>query len=70
MDTDGKVNDLGRQYIGADPPHTTGNYIPGVVSGGEGEQSENSNTGGLSPTSVLPSTFGPFAVALFVMLLI
>jgi hypothetical protein len=72
MDTDGRINALGRQYIGAVSPNTTVDYIPGVVSGGDGEQpGDDDSTGNSSPTtSVLPSALGPLAVALFVVLLI
>jgi hypothetical protein len=72
MSTDGRINDLGRQYIEAVPPNTTDNYIPGVVSGGEGGQPGDSNdSGGSSPAVfVLPSVFSPLAVALFAVLLV
>jgi len=72
MDTDGRINALGRQYIGAAPPNTTANYVPGVVSGGDGgQQGDDGSTGDSSPTAhVLPSAFGPITVALFVVLLI
>jgi len=72
MDTNGRINALGRQYTGAVPPNTTSDYIPGVVSGGDGGRpGNNSSIDGSSPaTSVLPPAFGPLAVALFVVLLI
>jgi len=72
MDTNGGINDLGRQYIGAVPPNTTDSYIPGVVSGGDGGQpGDDGSTGDSSrAASVLPSAFSPLAVALFVVLLI
>ena len=75
MGTDGRINDLGRQYIGAVPPNTTHDYIPGVVSGGKGGQpgandtSDSSRRSSLA-TSVPPSVFCPLAVVLFSVLLI
>ena len=75
MGTDGKINDLGRQYIGAVLPNTTDDYIPGVVSGGKGGQPGANNTSD-SPkrssiaTSTPPSVFCSLAVALFSVLLI
>ena len=72
MDTDGRINALGRQYIGAVPPNTTTNYVPGVVSGGDGgQQGDDGSTGDSSPTTrALPSALSPIAVALFFVLLI
>lgn len=72
MDTDGKINTLGSQYIGAISPNTTANYIPGVVSGGDGgKPGKDGNTGGSSATtSVLVSALSPLAAAVFVVLLI
>lgn len=72
MDTDGRVNALGRQYIGAVSPNTTTGYIPGVVSGGDGGQpGDNGSTRDSSPTtSVLPSALSPLVAALLVVLLI
>ena len=72
MDTDGGINALGLQYIGAVPPNTTGNYIPGVVSGGDGGQPGNNGNIGNSPPRIngLLSALSPLAVALFIALLI
>lgn len=70
MDTDGRINDLGRQYIGAIPPNTTHNYTPGVVDGGSGGHPSESGDGGDALRSLAASgLFGPLAVALFVVLL-
>ena len=67
MDTDGKINDLGRQYIGATSPNTTHNSTPGVVGGSGGESSD----GGETLKSLAASgLFGPLAMALFVVLLV
>jgi len=72
MDTDGRINALGRQYIGAVPPNTTTNYVPGVVSGGDGgQQGDDGSAGNSSPaTCFLPSALSPIVVTLFVTLLI
>ena len=71
MDTSGRINDLGRQYIGAISPNTTVGYTPGVVTGGNGGQpSESGGVGDPSrPLAVFPF-FGPLAAAFFVLLLI
>jgi len=72
MDTDGSINALGRQYIGAVSPNTTVGYVPGVVSGGDGGQpGDDGSTGDSSATtSVHYSALSPLAVALFVVFLI
>lgn len=74
MSTTGKINDLGRQYIGAVPPNTTGDYIPGVVSGGKGGQPQhggNDTSGDPSPAaSALSYVFSVLAAALFAALLL
>lgn len=71
MDTDGKIDALGRQYIGAVPPSTSGNYTPGVVNGGDGGRpGNNMGTGHSSPvTPALPSILHSLVVALCVFLL-
>jgi len=71
MGSDGRINDLGRQYIGAVAPNTTSDYIPGVVNGGEGGQpSDNNNDGNSSPlTSIFPSVSSALAAGLFAALL-
>jgi hypothetical protein len=71
MDTNGRIDDLGRQYIGAVPPNTT-DFTPGVVSGGKGGQpGDSSSSGNSSPAiSILPSVSSLLAAALFVFLLI
>jgi len=70
MGTDGRINDLGRQYIGAAPPTTTNNYTPGVVSGGKGEQpGDDNNSGSSSPaTFILSSVFSTLVTGLFIVL--
>lgn len=72
MDTGGKINDLGRQYIGAISPNVTVGYTPGAVTGGNGGRP--SESGGAGDPSRPPSTtstfFGTFAAAFFVHLLI
>ena len=71
MDTDGRINDLGRQYIGAISPNTTHNYTPGVVDGGSGGRPGESSDGGETLRSLAVSgLFGPLAMALFVVLLV
>lgn len=71
MDTGGSINDLGRQYIGAISPNTTHGYTPGVVTGGNGGQPDESGGVGDPSRPLAASTlFGPLAVALFVFLLI
>jgi len=69
MGTNGRINDLGRQYIGAVPPNTTSGYIPGVVSGGKGGQPVDSNDGGDS-SSILRCVCSTIAACLFTVLLI
>lgn len=59
MGTDGRINDLGRQYIGA---NAIGNDTSGVATDGNGDPS-----GPLTASAL----FGPLAVALsFAVLLI
>lgn len=68
MDTNGKINDLGRQYIGA---NTTYGYTSGVTSGGNGGRAGKSGgIGGLSRPLVGSTLLAIFAAALFVVLLI
>jgi len=71
MDTNGKINALGLQYIGAVPPSTTSNYTPGVVNGGDGGRPGNSIGTGHSPpaTPALPSILHSLVVVLSVFLL-
>lgn len=71
MDTNGKINALGRQYIGAVPPSTTGNYTPGVVNGGDGGRPGSGIGTGHSPpaTPALPSILHSLVVVLSVFLL-
>lgn len=58
MDTEGRINDLGRQYI----TNTTNGHAPGVVTSGDGGRPGIG--GGIgSRSSVL---FGPLTAALFV----
>lgn len=72
MDTNGGINALGRQYIGAVSPNTTAGYVPGVVSGGDGGKpgGEGSTGDSSATTSVLHSALSPLAAALFVVFLI
>jgi len=75
MGTDGKINDLGRQYLGAVPPNTTGNYTPGVVSGGKGGQPGATGTSDSSErssfaTSIPRSVLCPLVAALLSALLV
>ena len=36
MTSDGSINSLGEQYIGAVTPNVSPDYVPGVVHGGSG----------------------------------
>lgn len=67
MDTAGNINDLGRQYIGA---NSANGYTPGVVNSGNGALGQSGGVGELSRSFTAPALFGPLAAALFVVLLI
>lgn len=71
MDANGRINDLGRQYIGEISPNTTPDYVPGVVTGGDGGRPEKRNgVGDLSRALTSSPLFGLLAAVLFVVLLV
>ncbi|KAH9938450.1 glycosyl hydrolase catalytic core-domain-containing protein [Fomitopsis serialis] len=54
MDSSGRINTLGEQYIGAVTPNTSSNYTPGVVDGGYGSSTSPSLGSAALPRRCLP----------------
>ena len=42
MTSQGSINELGDQYIGATTPNVSPNYVPGIVHGGSGSSGSSS----------------------------
>ena len=56
MDSSGRINALGEQYIGALVPNISGNYTPGVVNGGSGSSVSPSLGSAALPCGYLSGT--------------
>lgn len=59
MDSSGRINALGEQYIGARMPNISANFTPGIVDGGSGSSTnpslESAAVALRDPDRVVPS---------------
>ncbi|KAH9844006.1 glycosyl hydrolase catalytic core-domain-containing protein [Rhodofomes roseus] len=70
MDSSGRINALGEQYIGALAPNISSNYMPGVVDGGSGSTTSPSLGSAALPCGRLARTSVHFLSSVVAMLLL